>query len=316
MSQTASQLVSVGEWRPDDDFPIFPVGSKPKRAVFSPPAPAQPFLIPDHRYLFKISSGWRIFQHWSEVIAFEVAKLGNVPAAPCFIAVDERSKEVGVVSEFFYGHPGSKVLPRLVSGADIMKRAIRGYDEKTGHQHNVITNMRTSAAYKVPDHEVFWGKIFAFDALIGNTDRHPENWGFLVELASGLPGSRLNIKFAPSFDHGTSLGYGTAESNLAKETVDARLESYISHGRHHIRWTIEDEKSAGHFALCKRFAESYPNAVGAMRQVAAVSMDELARVVDSFTYFKLVDGALSPARADYLLKLIGKRREALEAALV
>ena len=68
MVQHASELVDIANWKRDEDFDIFPVGSKPKRAVFCPtPAPCA-FLIAGHRYMFKVSKGWQIYQHWSEVI--------------------------------------------------------------------------------------------------------------------------------------------------------------------------------------------------------------------------------------------------------
>ena len=40
------------------------------------------------------------------------------------------------------------------------------------------------------------------DALIGNTDRHHENWGILVRRGRGV----LLGEVAPSFDHASSLG--------------------------------------------------------------------------------------------------------------
>lgn len=248
------------------------------------------------------------------MIAVEIAKLAKLQAAPCFVAIDQKANEVGVAVEFFYGHPGSPIVPRLVSGADIMKRSIKGYDEKTGRQHNVRTNLETARVFKAPDYEVYWGTIFVFDALIGNTDRHPENWGFLAKFAQ--PGTIYDFAFAPSFDHGTSLGYETAEQNLAKAIEDRRIESYILRGRHHIRWEMDDEYPAAHVGLCKRYRESYPNAAPAMRQVVAFRMEDLSAIVNSFVEFKLPAGNLSQGRADYILELVRRRKKALEAVLV
>jgi hypothetical protein len=38
--------------------------------------------------------------------------------------------------------------------------------------------------------------------LIGNTDRHHENWGILIELQR----NHWRVNVAPSFDHASSLG--------------------------------------------------------------------------------------------------------------
>lgn len=44
----------------------------------------------------------------------------------------------------------------------------------------------------------FW-EMFVIDALIGNTDRHFDNWGLLIDIEE-------NISFAPIYDCGSSLG--------------------------------------------------------------------------------------------------------------
>src|SRR6478609_1133062 len=105
--QTPEQVVDISLWPLDEDFGIFPVGSKPKRAVFCPAPAPHPFLIAGHRYLFKASKGWRILQHWSEALAYSIAQLCNHPAAASFIAYDSEANEVGTLIEFFYGYPGA-----------------------------------------------------------------------------------------------------------------------------------------------------------------------------------------------------------------
>ena len=62
--------------------------------------------------------------------------------------------------------------------------------------------------------EVFLGYLM-LDALIGNTDRHHENWGVLRS-----EGSPRRAVLAPSFDHASSLG-----RNLADEERLGRLET-------------------------------------------------------------------------------------------
>jgi hypothetical protein len=119
-AQDSSQIVDIADWELDEDFGLFPVGSRPKRAVFCPNPAPYPFLIGGHRYLFKVSKHWRIYQHWSEVIAYALAQLCRIEAAPSVVAIDSRANEVGALVEFFYGHPGSVVLPRLLSGADLL----------------------------------------------------------------------------------------------------------------------------------------------------------------------------------------------------
>jgi hypothetical protein len=48
-----------------------------------------------------------------------------------------------------------------------------------------------------------------FDTLIGNTDRHHENWGLLATQNEG----RVITWLSPTFDHASSLGCHEAEDN-------------------------------------------------------------------------------------------------------
>lgn len=61
--------------------------------------------------------------------------------------------------------------------------------------------------------EVFAGYLL-LDALIGNTDRHHENWGVVVRTA----GRVRQLVLAPSYDHASSLG-----RELGDEKRRARL---------------------------------------------------------------------------------------------
>ena len=103
MPQSSAQLVDVATWEIDEDFPIFPVGSKPKRLLRCPEPAPQPFLIPGHSYLFKIANGWRAQQLWSEMIASRIAAAVDLDVPPCFVALDSRTGELGALVEFFYG---------------------------------------------------------------------------------------------------------------------------------------------------------------------------------------------------------------------
>ncbi|MBF0372054.1 MAG: hypothetical protein HQL39_01400, partial [Alphaproteobacteria bacterium] len=175
-------MVSLIDWSPDEDFPVFPQGSRPKKTVIAPTVGLPDFLVPGHRYIFKYSVGRHPVQFWSEVIAYELGKLVGVVVPPAFVAIDGDGKP-GALIEFFYGHPGSGTNLRYVHAKDYLTRLIPGFDEKKGREHNLMTNMRLCLFFEgkgaLRGSIIFWAKTLVFDALIGNTDRHQENWGFL-----------------------------------------------------------------------------------------------------------------------------------------
>ena len=71
--------------------------------------------------------------------------------------------------------------------------------------------------------ECFWN-MFIIDALIGNTDRHNGNWGFLVKLDT------KKIKFAPIYDCGSCLNPMLEDEELEKisdiEIKNLAINSY------------------------------------------------------------------------------------------
>jgi hypothetical protein len=309
--QTAGEIVDICAWSLDEEFGIFPVGSKPKRAVFCPAPAPYPFLIAGHRYLFKVSTGWRILQHWSEVIAFEMARSVGMTAAPCFVAVDSQAGEVGVLVEFFYGHPGSQVLPRLISGASLLRRTVEDYEVDPDQHHTISNVVSLGRSFLIGDGLETWGRFLAFDALIGNTDRHPENWGFLAMKGQGQD---WKFSFAPSFDHGTSLAYQLRNEDIKGESTEDRVQLHLNRGRHHARWSDGDPER-GHFKLCSLFVQAHPQAAPAMVAILDFNINNVKEVLEGYARFDLAEGALNSERGAYLSKLISARRQALRKAL-
>lgn len=124
-------------------------------------------------------------------------------------------------------------------------------------------------------------KLILFDALIGNTDRHTENWAFIknisvkLELSEDNPdksmtiSSRIwakisrnqtpqsflersdnnpkitvneNYSFSPIYDSGCCLGREIQEEKLKDFINDSnRIESYIKRGKNEIRWHNENK---------------------------------------------------------------------------
>lgn len=72
--------------------------------------------------------------------------------------------------------------------------------------------------------DLFLGYLL-LDAVIGNTDRHHENWGVLVSL-----GEPKGVELAPTFDHASSMGRELTEEGrqrlLEGKGYKANIESY------------------------------------------------------------------------------------------
>jgi hypothetical protein len=202
-------VVDVSEWQPDADNPIFPVGSQPKRLLLCPANPSDTRLIPGHRYLFKVPIEWKAQQVWSEVIASRLGEHLGVSVPHCFVGQDAEGN-VGALVEFFYGYPGQVTVPRFVHASDLLRKTID--NPKLGKPHYLRINViACQDVLRIPDAVSWWARTLAFDAFIGNTDRHPDNWGILTFR---LPNREVRYELAPAFDNGTSLGYELRDSAL------------------------------------------------------------------------------------------------------
>lgn len=177
LQQHQTQVVSLRDWLPDDEFPIGPQGAKPKRIFVCPNPPPHPFLIGGHRYLFKEPTGFRAQQIWSEVIAYELSKALYLPVPPAFLAVGPGNAPPGVLVEFFYGYVGEPER-RFVHAIERLQARHFLFDHKRG---SIKDNIDLCRIHKTPSWRSWWARTLAFDAVIGNTDRHSENWGFLLE---------------------------------------------------------------------------------------------------------------------------------------
>jgi hypothetical protein len=306
--QSASQAVDVSNWTLHEDFAVFPVGSKPKRMLVSPTGVSEPFLISGHSYLFKTARGWQQQQVWSEVIAYRIGSMLGLPVPPCFIAVDDKTGETGALVEFFYGYPEEASPARFVHASDFMTRIL--VDKRRGRPHGLLINLHLCRLLcKEESIVAWWAKTLAFDALIGNTDRHPDNWGFLFRTHVN---GRNQVEMAPMFDNGTSLGYEIPDEKLTEAIFADRLGRYVDKGTHHCGW--ERDGPSRHFDLCERLVQAEKIAGDALESVVRFELDEVESILEECTQFG-VSIRFSSDRAKLVLSLLRTRKSALARLL-
>jgi hypothetical protein len=302
-------VISVGEWASDDDNPVYPVGANPKRLLVCPTPAPQKELIAGHRYLFKSPKERKAPQLWSEMLAFHLSKPTGVHVPRCFAAINECTGEIGALVEFFFGYPSDEPGLRFIHGSDVTQAVIT--DKKKGRPHSIRYNVRACRAYGITTPEIWWGRVLAFDALIGNTDRHPDNWGLLVRLEVDADPQHA---MAPAFDNGTSLAYELAEDRLPDPKDQTWFDRYVGRGTHHAGWTLRYNEPSGHFDMCTTFIKAFNAAGAGMRNVILCDESHTSAVLNACTGIS-APLALSEKRADFLRVLLATRRRNLERAL-
>lgn len=308
--QASNDVVDVSGWESDSEFPIGPQGAKPKKILICPTPTPHPFLISGHRYLFKQPEGSRIQQIWSEILAYELGRDLNLSIPPAFAAINSRDGSVGVLIEFFYGFQDEAHEVRFVDGRAIFSSQRQSFNERTG---SLRQNYFLSRGIGVTNALEWWAKTIIFDALIGNTDRHSENWGFLIKFNEAGTHSR---DMAPVFDNGTSLGQIVREEELPDYLLPGnggRFAKFIRKGQHHFSW-LPGGVERGHVALCEHFATLHFTARPFMHSV--IQLDD-NRIEEVLTWAKGFDFPVrvTDLRSDFLKRQLVTRRDLLREAI-
>lgn len=240
-----------------------PMGSKPKFW----------FDHPDHgRCLFKAArphSG----EDWSEKVAEELAGGIGLPHAKYHLA--EFRGERGIVTPRM-----TRDDERLVHGNEILIELDPVYEAGSTqyrtplHTVGAVLDALSTRGVAMPSGwtppegvsssgDAFLGYLM-LDALIGNTDRHHENWGAIESL--GENDEEAVLALAPTFDHASSLGRNEPLDRMAERLATR------DHG-----FTVEAYAARAHSALFSDPADSKPLTPHDAFELGAVMHPEAAR---------------------------------------
>lgn len=179
---------------------------------------------------------------WSERVANGVAARLGLPAARTELAVSRTSevRKFGVISRSVLAAPqGDSVKEVLIPGNQLLAEPVTGRDRSTYTPATIreaLENVQTPAGVNagLTAWDVFVGYL-VLDAVVGNTDRHEENWAVVYRA-----GHRC---LAPTFDHASCLGFqlsdkqrrdrlGTRDGGYTPEAYADRAKTHFA-GRPH-----------------------------------------------------------------------------------
>ena len=198
-------------------------------------------------------------EHWAEKIAAEVAALLEIPHAHVELAIFEKNK--GSVGKSFV-HEDQE----LVHGNQMLPRAVHGYDpEQKFHQSShTLTNI-WQVMENVFEEPELAGKAkcrlaeyLVLDAVIGNTDRHHENWGIIQPSKRKEDDRVVDLSVAPSFDHASSLGREFKDEKRDQILAGIGIGAYVEKGRGAIYWSEDDRRGPSPLELVRRATRQYP----------------------------------------------------------
>ena len=306
MNQHPLSIIDVAHWSPDDHFATYPEGARDKRTFFPPDGLGLAYINPARRYMFKLSDPRYPEQYWSEVVAYAIGQMMGVPVPPAYPAIDSTRGESAALIEWFYE---DGAVSSIVGGR-FMQLMIPGFDMKRGTQHNLKSirawfHVLQTKSQLVDTHWMeAWAKGLTFDAIIGNTDRHQNNWALLYHA------SRDVYEMAPWFDNGTSLGHDRWEK-FAGSWTSTRLDHYLYNGVHHMRWDKSSPQRCGFFELTEHLLALDSSLRAPMLAcVQGIDPNKLEEFLQQCVSLSC-NVPLDPWRAQFMLRLVNRRQEIL-----
>ena len=237
-------------------------------------------------------------EHWAEKVAAEVAGALGVGHATAELAVFGGRRGVALQS-FMPDHM------ELVHGNQLMEVAVDSYDPGAGFRYrrhtlaniweclrlvSLVTSIDVGATRRM------FAEYLLLDAIIGNTDRHHENWG-ITEPSRGTTGV---VQLAPSFDHGSSLGRELDDRRRGIHLNEDRVGAYLDRGRGGVHWTEGESRAPSPLELFRRAAVEQPKIFRpALERLEPLGPERVRRLVD-----RVPDDWMSSPARDFAFKLM------------
>ena len=133
-------------------------------------------------------------EFWSEIVASKVGQMLGFNLLDYDIGYDlNDEQQIGCLSKSMVEHTENK----LSEGVDFLRGFNSGYNPKTDEKEYTFSFIKKALSYfDLTEFEPHFVEMLIFDAIIGNSDRHQENWGFISKFRETI--SEINKEITNS----------------------------------------------------------------------------------------------------------------------
>lgn len=258
-------------------------GSRTKRLVID--------IISKEKAWFKYQGqGYNVSEACSEKMCYEIAKVLGYNCAKIELAKDENN-QIGILNYLF-------IDVNKITHMD----AVSYLNEQENERPYFYTVSNIKRTLDNIDGKLFNGfiRLMLFDALVGETDRHEENWG--VEI------TKDGYEFSPLYDNGCNLLREFRNEEYAAKYYDdiQRFDAYIYKSKTYI-FKEDNKHRYKHFELIEYLNEEYHDIlVKEIRNLNKLTDDKIENIVN-----KIPNELLTDKHKEYIIYYLKKRRDIL-----
>jgi HipA-like C-terminal domain len=290
-----------------NQYPIFSVELS-ERLEQEPLGSKEKFWVErtDGLWLFKFARPGT-GEDWAEKLAAEYAHVLKIEAPRIELAAYDGKR--GCLCKSFIDEKQGEAL---IHGNEVLSGNIAGYDSTKlySQSSHTVANILHAVQGVFSEPQEFetasqtLATYLVLDALIGNTDRHHENWG--------LKRTPRGTLVAPSFDHASSLGRENS-TERCQQILDGRnLDGYLKRGRGGIYLKESDKHGASPLNLVVSVAKHYPDYFKGWRSKLEQLSDEHVR---DLTY-RIPENLASSVAKNFAISMVITARNTLMQELV
>ncbi|WP_054696371.1 HipA domain-containing protein [Syntrophomonas palmitatica] len=227
---------------------------------------------------------------YTEKICSELGRLCNIPIMRVDIGC---CGEVPVILAYNFLLPGEE----LIEGGDFFEDYQADSGKPSLPPEYTFQRIRTIVEPYglLPD----LLNMMVFDALVANSDRHQDNWGLCFK--------ETQVRFAPLYDHGSSLDWNSNEDKVRKRMLDNRMYwGFINQGKSMIQ--LEAGHKINHCNLMTGIAaQTSVELRNSIRKISALNEGSISSIIQG-----IPSVIMSDIRKEFVIRLLLDRKACIE----
>lgn len=267
-----AELYNISEW---SEQSWWNTGGTRDKKIYLDPKEGETYFF---KQSFKKGKRDYKYEFWSEIIASEIGVLLGFNILPYHIAI--REETVGCISKSMIDQDSEE----LIEGGKYLQAFDNTFnpdDIKLRYQYTFDLILNALTKFNQEKHLKDLIDTIVFDALIGNSDRHQDNWAIInthtkpkenkidiadpklgwlkkiLKLVKSSPPLDLiasqQTRFAPIYDSGCSFGRELNDERVRNMLKNGKeIQKYVKNGKAEIHWK---GNKIDHFELIGKLLE-------------------------------------------------------------